>query len=137
MEEWFKLGLIKTFLVIIIILINKYESKTINYCFPITVNLIASIFLLVYSFNYLTINDFKKLNYIYVIIVALCITITHFISYKIIKTTPNPAYIRIFSAMDMILVLLISYLFFKEKITCPMIVGFTLITLGIIILSYY
>lgn len=137
MEEWFKLGLIKTFLVLIIILINKYENKKINYAFPVVVNILTCIILVLYSITYLKLNDFKQINPLYVIIVSICIAITTFISYKIIKITPNPAYFRIFSAIDMIIVLLISYLFFNEKITCAMLIGFTLIALGVLILAYY
>lgn len=137
MEEWFKLGLIKTVLVLIIILINKYENKNINYAFPVAVNIISSIILIIYSIKYLNLKDFKNLNPYFVIIISICIAITTFITYKIIKITPNPAYIRIFSAIDMILILLISYLFFKEKITCTMLIGFVLISLGVITLTYY
>jgi uncharacterized membrane protein len=137
MEEWFKLGLIKTLLVLIIILINKYENKNINYAFPIAVNIISCIIMIIYSIKYLNLKDFKILNPYFVIIIAICIVITTFITYKIIKITPNPAYIRIFSAIDMIIILLISYLFFKEKITYMMLIGFVLISLGVIILTYY
>tara|TARA_B110000093_G_scaffold64550_1_gene70118 strand:- start:537 stop:950 length:414 start_codon:yes stop_codon:yes gene_type:complete len=137
MEEWFKLGLIKTLLVLIIILINKYENKNINYAFPVAVNIISCIIMIIYSIKYLNLKDFKILNPYFVIIIAICIVITTFITYKIIKITPNPAYIRIFSAIDMIIILLISYLFFKEKITYMMLIGFVLISLGVIILTYY
>lgn len=137
MEEWFKLGLIKTFFVLIIILIKKYENKKINYAFPVVVKIMASIILIIYSIKYIKLKDFKELNPYFVIISAICIAITTLITYKIIKITPNPAYIRIFSAIDMIIVLLISYLFFKEKITCMMLIGFILISLGVMILAYY
>lgn len=137
MEEWFKLGLIKTFLVIIIILIKKYENNKINYAYPVAVNIVASIILIIYSIKYIKLKDFKELNPYFVIIIAICIAITSFITYKIIKITPNPAYIRIFSAIDMVIILLISYLFFKEKITCMMLIGFVLISLGVMILAYY
>ena len=137
MDEWFELGLIKTFLVLIIILIKKYENKKINYAFPVAVNIMASIILIIYSIKYIKLKDFKELNPYFVIIIAICIAISSFITYKIIKITPNPAYIRIFSAIDMIIILLISYLFFKEKITCMMLIGFILISLGVMILAYY
>tara|TARA_B110001450_G_scaffold149657_1_gene139818 strand:+ start:1403 stop:1906 length:504 start_codon:yes stop_codon:yes gene_type:complete len=137
MEEWFKLGFIKTILVLIIILIKKYENKKINYALPVAVSILSSIILIIYSIKYLNLKDFKDLNPYFVIIIAICIAISSFISYKIIKITPNPAYIRIFSAIDMIIILLISYLFFKEKITCMMLIGFVLISLGVIILTYY
>lgn len=137
MEEWFKLGLIKTFLVIIIILIKKYENNKINYAYPVAVNIVASIILIIYSIKYIKLKDFKELNPYFVIIIAICIAIISFITYKIIKITPNPAYIRIFSAIDMVIILLISYLFFKEKITCMMLIGFVLISLGVMILAYY
>tara|TARA_Y100000389_G_scaffold112756_1_gene109865 strand:+ start:550 stop:990 length:441 start_codon:yes stop_codon:yes gene_type:complete len=137
MEEWFKLGLIKTILVLIIILIKKYENKNINYAFPVAVNIISTIILIIYSIKYLNLKDFKNLNPYFIIIIGICIAITSCITYKIIKITHNPAYIRIFSAIDMIVILLISYLFFKEKITCMMLIGFVLISLGVMILTYY
>lgn len=137
MELWFKLGLIKTFLVLIIILIKKYENKKINYAFPVAVNIIATIILIIYSIKNIKLKDFKELNPYLIIICAICISISTFISYTIIKIAPNPAYIRIFNAIDMIIILLISYIFFKENITYAMITGFILISLGVMILAYY
>ena len=64
----------------------------------------------------------------------ICIVIL--ISYKIIKEAPNPAYIRIFSAIEMILILILSVYIFNEKITYKIILGFILIALGVIILTY-
>ena len=136
MEEWFKLGLIKTILVIIIIIFNKYGNTKINYSFPIAANILSAIFLIIYSIKYLKLDDFKELNSYIILIVAISISITTLITYKIIKITPNPAYIRIFSAIDMIVILLISYIFFKEKITYTMIVGFVFISFGVMILAY-
>ena len=136
MEEWFKLGLIKTILVIIIIIFNKYGNTKINYSFPIAANILSALFLIIYSIKYLKLDDFKELNSYIILIVAISISITTLITYKIIKITPNPAYIRIFSAIDMIVILLISYIFFKEKITYTMIVGFVFISFGVMILAY-
>ena len=136
MDEWFKLGLIKTFLVIMVILINKYKKIKLNYSFPIAANILSALFLIIYSIKYLKLDDFKELNSYFIFIVAISISITTLITYKIIKITPNPAYIRIFSAIDMIVILLISYIFFKEKITYTMIVGFVFISFGVMILAY-
>lgn len=136
MDEWFKLGLIKTFLVIMVILINKYGNIKLNYSFPIAANILSALFLIIYSIKYLKLQDFKELNSYIILIVAISISITTLITYKIIKITPNPAYIRIFSAIDMIVILLISYIFFKEKITYTMIVGFVFISFGVMILAY-
>tara|TARA_B110001450_G_scaffold212532_1_gene204536 strand:- start:4115 stop:4525 length:411 start_codon:yes stop_codon:yes gene_type:complete len=136
MDEWFKLGLIKTFLVIMVILINKYGNIKLNYSFPIAANILSALFLIIYSIKYLKLDDFKELNSYIILIVAISISITTLITYKIIKITPNPAYIRIFSAIDMIVILLISYIFFKEKITYTMIVGFVFISFGVMILAY-
>ena len=136
MDEWFKLGLIKTFLVIMVILINKYGNIKLNYSFPIAANILSALFLIIYSIKYLKLDDFKELNSYFILIVAISISITTLITYKIIKITPNPAYIRIFSAIDMIVILLISYIFFKEKITYTMIVGFVFISFGVMILAY-
>ena len=136
MDEWFKLGLIKTFLLIMVILINKYVNIKLNYSFPIAANILSALFLIIYSIKYLKLDDFKELNSYIILIVAISISITTLITYKIIKITPNPAYIRIFSAIDMIVILLISYIFFKEKITYTMIVGFVFISFGVMILAY-
>jgi len=119
-----------------VILINKYGNIKLNYSFPIAANILSALFLIIYSIKYLKLDDFKELNSYIILIVAISISITTLITYKIIKITPNPAYIRIFSAIDMIVILLISYIFFKEKITYTMIVGFVFISFGVMILAY-
>jgi len=135
MEQWLLFGIIKTILVIFLILVQKYEKSCKGHMWPILTHCISTIFLLFYAFNSDNINNFKNINYPLVLLCGFIISIVVIISYDIIKKAPNPAYLRIFSATDMVIVLLISVYYFNEKLTYKMIVGFLLITLGVLTLT--
>jgi len=135
MEQWLIFGIIKTILVIFLILVQKYEKSCKGHIWPILTHCISSIFLLFYAFNSENINNLKNINYPLILLCGFIIAIVVIISYDIIKKAPNPAYLRIFSAIDMIIVLFISVYFFKEKITYKIIIGFLLIMLGVLTLT--
>jgi uncharacterized membrane protein len=136
MEYWIIFGILRTIIVAFVILAQKYDKSCKGYTWPILVHIISSIFLILFALSFEKIENIKKANFPLIIVVSIMICIVILISYKIIKEAPNPAYIRIFSAIEMILILILSVYIFNEKITYKIISGFILIALGVIILTY-
>jgi uncharacterized membrane protein len=137
LSNWIILGIIKVFLASFLILVQRYYKIDSDYLFPITVHIVSSIFLIFILLKTKEYKNINKLDYKLVLLSSISAAAIILVSYKLIKITPNPAYIRIFSAIDMILVLLISGLIFKQKITLPMIIGFMFIFIGFVILCCY
>ena len=137
LSNWIILGIIKVFLASFLILVQKYYKIDSEYLFPIVIHILSSIFLIFVLLKTKEYKNINKLNFKLVLLSSISIAAIILVSYKLIKITPNPAYIRIFSAIDMILVLLISGLIFKQKITLPMIIGFMFIFIGFVILCCY
>ena len=137
LSNWIILGIIKVFLASFLILVQRYYKIDSDYLFPITVHIVSSIFLIFILLKTKEYKNINKLDYKLVLLSSISAAAIILVSYKLIKITPNPAYIRIFSAIDMILVLLISGLIFKQKITLPMIIGFMFIFIVFVILCCY
>ena len=135
MEQWIIYGFIRTLLVVFLILAQKYDTSCKGNVWPITVHIISGILLFIYALSYEKLNNFKSANYSLLILSGIIVTYLVIISYKIIKTSPNPAYLRIFSSIEMIIILLLSALIFREKINAKMIIGFTFIAIGVLILT--
>jgi hypothetical protein len=105
--DWIYLAIIHSFLVVSLITYIRYDT-TPYFIFPIFVNIIVGIlsilFFVYYYKEHFTNEIVKPIYYIYSL-AFLAITI---LSYYIIKKCPNPAYFRIFVALEIILLLLIT-----------------------------
>ena len=116
-------------------LAHKYDNSCKGYAWPILVHIISSILLIFYALVYEKKENYINANFYIIIIVSILIFVIIFLSHDIIKTAPNVAYLRIFSAVEIVLLLVLSYYFFNEKINIKMIVGFILIILGVLVLT--
>jgi uncharacterized membrane protein len=137
LSNWIILGIIKVFLATFLILTQRYYKIDSEYLFPIVIHIVSSIFLIFILLKTKEYKNINKLDYKLVLLSSISAAAIILVSYKLIKITPNPAYIRIFSAIDMLLILLISGLIFKEKISLQMIIGFMFIFIGFVILCCY
>lgn len=133
-SNWINLGIIKVILSAFLILTQKYYKIDSDYLFPIIIHIVSSIFLIFILLKTGEYKNINKLDYRLVLLSSIAIVALVVISYKLIKISPNPAYIRVFNAIDMLLILLISGLIFKEKISLQMIIGFMFIFIGFVIL---
>ena len=136
MKDWIIFGLLRTIIVVFLILAQKYDESCEGYTWPILVHMISGIFLILYAITFEKMNNIKNANFPLVITAGILVSIVILISYTIIKKAPNPAYIRIFSAMEMVLILIISVYIFNEKITYKIILGFILIISGVGVLTF-
>lgn len=137
LSNWIILGIIKVFLATFLILVQRYYKIDSDYLFPIVIHIVSSIFLIFVLLKTKEYKNINKLDFRLVLLSSISAAVIILISYKLIKITPNPAYIRIFNAIDMLLILLISGLIFKEKISLQMIIGFMFIFIGFVILCCY
>ncbi len=135
MEQWIIYGFIRTLLVVFLIMVQRYDTSCKGNVWPIGVHIISAMLLIIYALSYEKLNNFKNANYSLLILSGFVVAYVIIISYKIIKISPNPAYLRIFSTIEMILILLLSALIFREKINAKMIIGFTFIAIGVLILT--
>jgi len=136
MENWILYGILRTIIVVFLILAQKYDESCKGYTWPILVHIISSIFLILFAISFEKIENIKNANFPLIIIAGILVCIVVIISYIIIKKAPNPAYLRIFSAIEMIIILILSVYIFNEKLTYKIILGFILIASGVIVLTY-
>lgn len=135
MKTWIFYGILRTIFVVFIMLAHKYDNSCKGYSWPILVHIISAILLLFYALLYEKKENFINANIYIIIIVSILIFFIVFLSHDIIKTAPNVAYLRIFSATEIVLLLILSYYLFGEKINIKMIFGFILIISGVLVLT--
>lgn len=134
--EWIYLSVIHSIIVAGLILFLRYDDTPSN-VFPIITNIIVGIL------SILCILSFNKINYIsgeiskpkyYIYSIALFFVIL--LGYYIIKTCPNPAYFRVFVALEIIFILLFVIYYEKNiKLSYRSIIGIMLGCISIILIS--
>jgi hypothetical protein len=134
--EWIILSVIHSVIVAGLILFLRYDETPSN-IFPIIANVIVGILSLLYIFSfykfyYLKTEIIKQKYYIYSFILFIVILL----GYYIIKTCPNPAYFRVFVALEIIFILLFAIYYEKNvKISYQSILGILLGCMAIILIS--
>jgi hypothetical protein len=134
--EWIILSVIHSVIVAGLILFLRYDETPSN-IFPIIANVIVGILSLLYIFSfykfyYLKTEIIKPKYYIYSFILFIVILL----GYYIIKTCPNPAYFRVFVALEIIFMLLFAIYYEKNvKISYQSILGIMLGCMAIILIS--
>jgi len=127
--EWIILSVIHSVIVAGLILFLRYDETPSN-IFPIIANVI--VIFSFYKFYYLKTEIVKPKYYIYSFILFLVILL----GYYIIKTCPNPAYFRVFVALEIIFILLFAIYYEKNvKISYQSILGIMLGCMAIILIS--
>tara|TARA_B100001758_G_scaffold247682_1_gene266546 strand:+ start:1914 stop:2318 length:405 start_codon:yes stop_codon:yes gene_type:complete len=116
-----------------IILLQKYVSFSGN-SFPIIASIIAGIILLVYGITSKEIYNIDKDNYKYLILGGILLALWNFASYYLINNSSHPGYFKLLAVYELVLLLIISFIFFKAKIELKHWIGFLFIIIGTIIL---
>ncbi len=134
--DWIVLSIIHSIIIASLILFLRYD-ETPRDIFPIIVNVIVGILsvlyiLSFYKYYYLKTEIIKPKYYIYSFILFIVILL----GYYIIKTCPNPAYFRVFAAVEIIFILLFTIYYEKNvKISYQSILGIMLGCMAIILIS--
>jgi succinate-acetate transporter protein len=134
--EWIYLSVIHSIIVAGLILFLRYDDTQSN-VFPIITNIIVGILSILYiisfnKINYVSSEISKSKYYIYSITLFFVILL----GYYIIKTCPNPAYFRVFVALEIIFILLFVIYYEKNiKLSYRSIFGIMLGCVSIILIS--
>jgi len=135
MGGWIYLSILHSVLVAILILYIKYDN-TPYIIFPLVINIIVGALSLAYFTLYYKehfTNEFVKPKYY---IYALFVLLVSILAFYIIKISPNPAYFKVFTTLEIILLLIFTiYLKNNFKISIQTITGVFLGCLAIILIS--
>ena len=135
MGGWIYLSILHSVLVAILILYIKYDN-TPYIIFPLVINIIVGALSLAYFTLYYKehfTNEFVKPKYY---IYALFVLFVSILAFYIIKISPNPAYFKVFTTLEIILLLIFTiYLKNNFKISAQTITGVFLGCLAIILIS--
>ena len=133
--DWVYLSILHSIIVALLILYIRYDN-TPFIIFPLIINIIVGILSLVYfifHYNEHFTNEFIKPKYY---IYSLAVLFISILGFYIIKICPNPAYFRVFTALEIILLLLFTiYLKNKFKLSIRTISGVVLGCMAIILIS--
>jgi hypothetical protein len=133
--DWVQLSILHSIIVVVMILYIKYDN-TPYIMFPIIINIIVGTLSLVYFILYYKehfSNEFIKPKYYIYAFIALCMTL---LRYYIIKICPNPAYFKVFVSLQIILLLLFTYILNNNfKISIQIIIGLICGCASIILIS--
>ena len=125
----------RVFVGISIILLQKYVSFSGN-IFPIIASIIAGIILLIYGITSTEIYNIDKNNYKYLILGGILLALWNCASYYLIQNSSHPGYFKLLAVYELVLLLIISFIFFKANIEFQHWIGFLFIIIGTIILCY-
>jgi hypothetical protein len=133
--DWVYLSILHSIIVALLILYIRYDN-TPYIIFPLIVNIIVGILSLSYFIFYYKEhfrNEFIKPKYY---IYSLAVLFISVLGFYIIKVCPNPAYFRVFTALEIILLLLFTiYLKKNFKLSIRTILGVIFGCVAIILIS--
>jgi hypothetical protein len=133
--DWVQLSILHSILVALSILYIRYDN-TLYIMFAIIIKIIVGLLSLVYFILYYRdhfTNEFVKPKYYIYAFTVLCTTI---LGYYIIKICPNPAYFRVFVSLQIIFLLLFTYILnSKFKISIQTKIGLICGCASIILIS--
>ena len=134
--EWIYLSVIHSIIVACLILFLRYDNTPSN-IFPIITNIIVGILSILYIISFNKINyissEISKTKYYFYSITLFFVIL---LGYYIIKTCPNPAYFRVFVALEIIFILLFVLYYEKNiKLSYRSIFGIILGCISIILIS--
>jgi uncharacterized membrane protein len=123
-------------IVITIILLQKYISFKGN-IFPIITSIVAGIILLFYGIISKEIYNIDNNNYKILLLGGVLLALWTYTTYYLINNTSHPGYFKLLAIYELILLLIISFIFFKARIELKHWIGFIFIIIGTVILCIY
>ena len=130
---YYLMAVSRVLIVVTIILLQKYITFKDN-IFPIITSIVAGIILLIYGITSKEIYNIDKDNYKVLILGGILLALWTYTTYYLINNSSHPGYFKLLAIYELILLLIISFVFFKAKIELKHWIGFILIIIGTIIL---
>jgi hypothetical protein len=132
---WIPLSIFRSFIIALMILYLRYDN-TPQIMFPIIIKIIVGVLSLAYFTAYYKehfASKFSNPKYYVYAVVALFV---HILGYHIIKTCPNPAYFRVFVALQIITLYLATLYITKDyDVSAQSMLGIICGCLAIILIS--
>lgn len=132
--NWIHLSIIRSILVVIMFLIQKYE-KTNTLIFPNLVSIVIGIMSIIYILFSKDIEDIHKVSLIKVFITAIITFIIFATTYYAIKESPNPGLVRAFVGLEILIFFIIGYFFMENTISIYQFIGSILIIMGLLMMD--
>lgn len=141
LDNWILLALIKTIATVFILLLQK-SIVPIDNLYPTIVSIAVGIFMFFYLIFFQPIENIKQLftdgawdRYIWkLMLMTILIVIGIFSGYQSLQKSSNPAYVRAFVGLEILMLLLIGYLFFGYDVTLWKLLGCLFVIIGVSLL---
>jgi uncharacterized membrane protein len=136
MDSWIYLAILKVFVTVFAVMIQKYIKFTGN-LYPIITSIIATLFFIIYlvAFNNLKdLKEIKKNNIPLLILAGFLLFVFLLINYNLISKSSHPGYFKVLSVYELILILFLTYYFYNAEITIRNWTGFIFIIIGSVLL---
>jgi hypothetical protein len=132
---WIPLSIFRSFIIALMILYLRYDN-TPQIMFPLIINTIVGVLSLAYFTAYYKEHFASKFSNPKYYVYAVVGLFVHILGYHIIKTCPNPAYFRVFVALQIITLYLATLYITKEyEVSAQSMLGIICGCLAIILIS--
>lgn len=132
---WIPLSIFRSIIIALMILYLRYDN-TPQIMFPLIINTIVGVLSLAYFTAYYKEHFASKFSQPKYYVYAVVGLFVHILGYHIIKTCPNPAYFRVFIALQIIILYLATLYISKEyKVSPQSMLGIICGCLAIILIS--
>jgi hypothetical protein len=132
---WIPLSIFRSFIIALMILYLRYDN-TPQIMFPLIINTIVGVLSLVYFTAYYKEHFASKFSNPKYYVYAVFGLFVHILGYHIIKTCPNPAYFRVFIALQIIILYVATLYITKEyEVSAQSMTGIICGCLAIILIS--
>lgn len=132
--NWIQLSIIRSILVVIVFLIQKYE-KTNTLIFPNLLSIVIGIISAIYILFSKDIEEIHKVSIIKVFTTAIITFIVIATTYYAIKEAPNPGLVRAFVGLEILIFFIIGYFLMHTTISVYQFIGSILVVIGLLMME--
>lgn len=132
--NWIQLSIIRSILVVIILVIYKYE-QTKTLIFPNLLSVVIGIISIVYIFMSNDLSEINDVSLTKLIITAIISFIVIVTTYYAIKKAPNPGLVRTFVGLEILILLIGGYFILDMKLSLQQLIGGIFVIIGILLID--
>lgn len=117
-------------------LLTKYKSYQLLFLRPIFFAIISSIIVLSMDNNFSFLKKVDKIDLLYIALGVCVNAVTLIIFFNLLKNNPTFETLTITHPLFICFSVLISYLFYNEKMNLKQLIGFIMVIIGVILVGY-